>query len=163
VVLVKEWLVALEQTLVRNRIPAAAGVASLRGMIHSAERGVIPTGLFVRMKVQDYRLKGVVAAEAVRQVNETVWLAIKDDVFRMTEAEGLARKLVALARFKGWIANGVSPTELSQGLTAIWQRLAADADGALGTVNLVGLAGPRDAMTLFARAVSEGPLVYQPQ
>ena len=42
---VKQWLSKLEKTLDSNRMAVAGNVAALRGLIISAEQGIIPAGV----------------------------------------------------------------------------------------------------------------------
>ena len=95
---VKEWLTQVEQVLINNRLAVASEVAGLRGILISAERGVIPAGLVFNGRTTARKIKDASAANVLRKVEELISNAIRGDVAQLAEGERLARRLDPL----GW-------------------------------------------------------------
>ena len=151
---VKNWLKKMEKVLENNRILAAGNVATLRGTLISAERGIIPVGIELHGKPTGRKIKEATAADVLRHVGEIVSNVIHQDRERVAEAKRLGRQLVALARTKGLIHELPSGEQYTEMLKALWRTLASDPDISPGTTNLEGLVGPNDALIIIDRTIA---------
>lgn len=152
--LVKEWLTQVEQVLVNNRLPIAADVAVLRGVLISAERGVLPIGMEIIGRNTRRRVKDGAAAEVLRKTDEIISHAINGYASQVQEGEHIARQLVALARQKGRIPDGSDASNHTEMLNAIWNAMLKDPELEAGTTHLAGLVGTYDALILIDRMLS---------
>lgn len=149
--LVKEWLTQVEDVLVSNRLPIAADVAVLRGVLISAERGVLPMGMEISGRSTHRKVKDGAAAEVLRKADEAISHAISGYASKVQEGESLARQLVALAQQKGMIPDGSGARNHAEVLNAIWSEMSKDPELGGGTTHLAGLVGPYDALILLDR------------
>lgn len=150
----KRWLTTLETVLGNNHLPAAGHVASLRGLLISAEQGVVPDGLQFSGRPNARRIRDAAAANALRAAADLVSNVINEDRARVAEADSLCRQLIALARRKGLIPVATEGGDHTARLKTAWSVLAADSDIARGTVRIEGLVGPSDALIVLDRAIS---------
>lgn len=148
---VKGWLMETEQVLTSNRLAVAADVAVVRGVLISAERGVIPTGMIFSGRPTARKVKDASAAEVLRKAEELISNAIRDDVARLAEGERLTRQIVAVAQRKGLIPAVPNIHGHTEMLNAVWHAMAADQDLSLATTHLAGLIGAQDALILLDR------------
>jgi hypothetical protein len=148
---VKAWLTQGEAILVNNRLPVAAGVATLRGTLISAERGVVPPGMVFGKRTTARRLKDAAAAEMMRRAEEVIASAISVDAARFAEGEKLIRQIVAVAGRKGLTSQVANPDTRLDMLRGLWQALTRDPDVGAATTHLVGLVGAQDALILLDR------------
>ncbi len=151
---VKMWLILLEKTLENNRMQVVGNVASLRGILISSERGVIPEGIEFQGRSSTRKIKEATAAHVLRQVTDLVSSVIQKDIDRLIDAERLGRQLVALAKAKGLIGEDAIAATHTERLKVIWQTLSADPDIGPGTVNIEGLVGPHDALIVLDRTIA---------
>ena len=151
---VKNWLKKMEKVLENNRIPAVGNVATLRGVLISAERGVIPVGIELHGRPTGHKIKEATAADVLRHVGELVSNVIHQDRERVAEAKRLGRQLVALAKTKGLICELPSGEQYTEMLKVMWRTLSSDPDISPGTVNVEGLVGPHDALIILDRTIT---------
>lgn len=151
---VKEWLVQTEQVLTNNRMPAAAEVATLRGALISAERGVLPPGLTFLGRPTSRKVKDAAAADVLRKAQELVSGAVRADAAQVAEAQRLARQVVSVAQRKGLAEVMPAGGTHTERLAALWSAMLADPDVGSATVHLGGLVGSQDALVLLDRALS---------
>jgi hypothetical protein len=151
---VKQWLSELEKILENNRIPAAGSVASLRGVLISAERGAIPAGIEFQGRATGRKIREATAADVIRQASDLVSNVIKRDQERIAEAERITRQLVALAKTKGLIREHPHNNNLADSLKHIWRTMSADPDLSQGTASVEGLIGPNDALIILDRTIT---------
>lgn len=151
---VKEWLSRLENILNNNRMPVAGNVATLRGVLISAERGVIPTGVDFYGRPSRRKIREAAAVYVLRQSSDLVSSAIQTDRERVSEAMRMGRQLVALAKIKGLIQKLPSGDNFTDKLKAIWRTLSADPELSPGTVSLEGLVGPYDALVILDQTIT---------
>ena len=150
----KAWLGTLERVLTNNRLPAAANVASLRGLLISVEQGVVPAGLRFSGRPNARRMRDAAAADTLRGAADLVSDVIHQDRARVSEADRLCRQLIALARRKGLTSVQREGGDHTAQLKATWRVLAADPEIAPGTVRVEGLVGPSDALIILDRAIT---------
>ncbi len=148
---VKEWLTQMEQVLLNNRLPVAAEVAVLRGVLIGAERGVMPPGMVFRGRPTARKIKDASAADVLRKAEELVANAIRGDAAQFAEGERLARQLVTVAQRKGLVPAASRADRHAEMLNAIWRALIADPDLGPATTHLAGLVGTYDALILLDR------------
>jgi hypothetical protein len=151
---VKEWLSGLEKALENNRLAVAGNVAALRGMLLSAEQGVIPSGIVFHGRATRRKIRDATGAYVLRQSGDLVSSVIQRDRGQVAEAERMTRQLVALAKAKGLIQELPSGENFTDMLQAIWRRLSADPDISAGTINVEGLIGPHDALVVLDRILT---------
>jgi hypothetical protein len=151
---VTEWLKEAEQALTNNRLTAAATVATLRGMLISAERGVLPPERCADGRAPSRKVKDAYAADLLRTAEGHVASAISAPAAQIAEAERLTRQLVTLARRKGLIPPETGGGSLSERLNDIWQRMMADPELAGATSHVAGLVGNQDSLILLDRALA---------
>ncbi len=151
---VKLWLSELEKMLERNRLPATGTVASLRGILISAERGAIPAGIEFQGRATERKIREATAAYVVRQTSDLVSNVIKRDQERVAEAERITRQLVSLAKAKGLIREPLHRNNSADILQTVWRMMSADPDLSQGTVSVEGLIGPFDALIILDRLLT---------
>lgn len=150
---VKEWLSKLERMLESNRMPVAGNVATLRGLLISAERGALPPGVEFHGRPTRRKIREAAAAYVVRQTGDLVSNVIQRDHERVAGAEGITRQLVALAKAKGLIQELPSGKDNTDLLKALWRTLSTDPELSSGTVNVEGLIGAYDALIMLDRTI----------
>jgi len=148
---VKEWLGQVEQALTNNRMAIAADVAVLRGVLISAERGVIPAGLVFNGRTTVRKIKDACAADVLRKAEEIISAAVKGDVARFAEGERLTQQIVAVAQRKGLIPAASNVDRHTEMLNAIWHAMIVDPDLGSATTHLTGLVGMPDTLILLDR------------
>lgn len=153
---VKDWLVQAEQVLVNNRLAAAADVAVLRGMLISAERGILPSGIEFNGKKTARKIKDAAAMDALRMAEELVSSTIKIPAAQVYEGERVMRQLVALAQRKGLIPEE-SEGEHAGILKAAWRAISHDPELGQAAAHLAGLVGAYDALILLDRMLPANP------
>lgn len=151
---VKNWLKKMEKMLENSRIPAAGNVATLRGALISAERGIIPVGIELHGRPTGRKIKEATAADVLRRGGDIVSNVICKDNERIAEATRMNRQLVALAKAKGLIRELPSGENYTEILKALWRTLASDPDISPGTTNVEGLVGPNDALIILDRTIT---------
>jgi hypothetical protein len=152
---VKEWLSGLEKMLESNHMPVAGNVATLRGLLISAERGDLPPGVEFYGRPNRRKIREAAGAYVVRQTGDLVSNVIQKDHERVAEAEVITRQLVALATAKGLIQELPSGKDNNDLLKALWQTLSTDPELSSGTVNVEGLIGPYDALIMLDRTIAK--------
>lgn len=148
---VNEWLTQMERVLISNRLAVAAAVAVLRGVVISAERGVIPPGMAFSTRTTIRRIKDASAADVLRRAEELVSSAIRADAVRFAEGEKLTQQIVAVAQRKGLIPVTPNVDKHTEMLKAIWQAMIMDPDLGAATTHLAGLVGAYDVPILLDR------------
>ena len=149
----KDWLSQAEQALINNRLAVAAGVAALRGVLITAERGVIPPGVVFIGRATSRKVKDATAADVIRKTEELISNAIKADVARIAEAEQLMRQIVSVAQRKGLIPASPNGTDHSVMLRLLWLAMTSDPDTGAAATHLAGLVGMHDALILLDRTL----------
>ncbi len=148
---VKAWLTQAEQVLINNRLAVAAEVAVLRGVLISAERGVIPPGMTFSTRTTMRKIKDAAAADVLRKAEELIFSAISADAVRFAEGEKLTQQIVAVAQRKGLIPVTPCVDKHTERLKAIWQAMNMDPDLGAVTTHLAGLVGAYDVLILLDR------------
>ncbi len=152
---VRKWLADIEQILANNRLPVAADVASLRGVLISAERGLIPENVSLRGRVTSRKLKNGSAVQILRQVVEVVSETIKGPIAQIDEAKTLLQQLLAVAAQKGLLEDQKNSKDQSDKLNSLWQRITLDTELAPVATHVLGLIGYSDALILLERLLSQ--------
>lgn len=151
---VERWLTELEQLLYDNRISAAGSVATFRGELISAQRGVIPAEIVFHGKPTRRKIKEATAVHVLRQVNDLVLNVIHKDIERVAKAERMGRQLVAIAKAKGLIQELPSGENHTEKLKVMWRTLSSDPDISPGIINVEGLIGPQDTLIVLDRIIT---------
>lgn len=150
---VKEWFCQIEHVLTKNRMPVAANVAALRGLLIGAERGMIPEGIQVQGRVTTRKVTMVTAIDLLYKVETAVSQAIQADMAQLDEAERLARQIAVVAQSKGLFSSKLADYNHSQMLQLAWKLIEADPDLASVATHLKGLVGAYDVLILLDRAL----------
>jgi len=148
---VKEWLTQAERVLINNRLAVAAEVAVLRGVLISAELGVIPPGMAFSKRTTMRKIRDGSAADVLRKAEELISSAIRADAMRFAEGEKLTQQILAVAQRKGLIPANPSRDKHAERLQAIWQAMIMDPDLGAATTHLAGLLGAYDVLILLDR------------
>jgi hypothetical protein len=151
---VKGWLANLEKTLESNHFMQAGEIAALRGMILSAENGIVPPAVAFHGLATRQKIVAAAISFALRQAGSVVSEVLKEDVSRVAGAERMMRQLVAIAKAKNLLQPVSANNNHTESLKFIWRTLAKDADIAAGTINVEGLVGPHDALILLDRIIA---------
>lgn len=150
---VKSWLAELEKVLGNNRIPAAGNVASLLGLLISAERGAIPEEIVLQGRPTKRKITEATASHVLQLVGDLVSNVIHKDRERVAEARRLSRQLVTLAKAKKLISELPSGENYTGMLKSIWQTLCSDPEISPGAINVEGIVGPHDALIILDRTI----------
>jgi hypothetical protein len=148
---VTEWLTQIEQVLISNRLAIAAEIAGLRGILISAKRGVIPSGLLFSGRTTARTIKDASATDVLRKAEELISNAIKGDAAQFAEGERLTRRIATVAQRKGLIPAAPSVDGHTEMLKAIWRAIILDQELGPAATHLAGLVGVPDALILLDR------------
>lgn len=151
---INDWLKKTEEVFTYNHLTLASSVATLRGTLISAERGVIPTGISIYGRITKKKIKEASAIFVLHNSNEIISNDIQEDLARFNEAERLTQQMVAVAKSKGIIPVKTVEFDNTQYLKHIWQNLLADPELSPGTVRLEGLVGPQDSLAVLDRILT---------
>ena len=151
---VKLWLAKLEKILESNRIMQVGEVATLRGLILSAENGIIPPGIEIHSRPSKRKIVEAAVTFSLRQASSLVSDFLQKEVDRVSDAERMMRQLIAMAKAKGLIQQIPSDNDHTEALKLIWRTLSDDPEIAPGTVNVEGLIGPHDALIILDRIIA---------
>lgn len=151
---VKQWLTKLEKIFDNNRRPEAGIIAALRGMVISAERGVLPIELKIHGRTTRRKISTAAAAYVVQEISNLIANITQNDNERLAEAERLTRQLVSIAKSKGLIQELPGGDNFTDILKVIWRKMSADLDLSPGVVNVEGLLGPSDALIILDRTIA---------
>ena len=155
---VKTWLSDGEQILISNGLPVAAEVAALRGVLISAERGVIPPGMTFSARTTARKIKEAAAADVLRKAAEVIFKTIAADAARVAESEQLMRQILAVAQRKGILkVSAHSAYTHSDMMKAIWRAMTENPDLGGAATRLEGLVGINDTLVLLDRMLPTGP------
>jgi Arc/MetJ-type ribon-helix-helix transcriptional regulator len=150
---VKSWLTTVEQTLVNNRMPLAGNIATLRGILISAERGVIPTGVVFHGRPTVRKIREATTADVLRQSSDLVADAVREDTARIAEAERLGHQIVVIAKSQGLVPQEFSGGDRNEMLENLWSSFSTDANIKAGAVRLLSLVGQNDVLIILDRAI----------
>jgi hypothetical protein len=150
---VKLWLAKLEKILESNRIMQVGEIATLRGLILSAENGIIPPGIEIHGRSSKRKIVEAAITFSLRQSSRLVSDLLQKEVDRVSDAERMMRQLIALAMAKGLIQQ-VPNGDHTEVLKSIWHTLSSDPEIAPGTINVEGLVGPHDALIILDRIIA---------
>lgn len=151
---VKKWLSELEKVLENNRIVQTGEIATLRGVVISAERGVIPQGMNFLGRSSRRKVVEAAVSYAMREAGHLVTEIIQKDIDRVSDAERMMRQLIALAKAKGINLDVPDNGNHTDALKHLWGALSADPDISPGTINVEGLVGPNDALIVLDRILT---------
>jgi len=151
---VKLWLAKLEKILESNRIIQVGEVAALRGLILSAENGIIPPGIEIHGRSNKRRIVEAAVTLSLRQSSSLVSDFLQREVDRVSDAERMMRQLLMLAKAKGLIQQIPNGSDHTEVLKYIWHTLSDDPEIAPGTINVEGLVGPHDALIILDRIIA---------
>ena len=152
---VKSWLIMLEKVLENNRIMQVGEVATLRGIILSAENGIIPPGVEIHGRASKRKIVEAAMTFSLHQASTLVSCFLQKEVDRVSDAERMMRQLIAMAKAKGIIPQNPNGNNHSEVLRLIWRKLSNDQEIAAGTINVEGLVGPHDALIILDRIIAQ--------
>lgn len=151
---VKLWLAKLEKILESNRIMQVGEIATLRGLILSAENGIIPPGIEIHGRSSKRKIVEAAITFSLRQSSSLVSDFLQKEVDRVSDSERMMRQLLALAKAKGLIQQIPDGSDHNEVLKYIWHTLSSDPEIAPGTINVEGLVGPHDALIVLDRIIA---------
>ncbi|TCV85905.1 hypothetical protein [Sulfurirhabdus autotrophica] len=151
---VKLWLAKLEKMLERNRIMQVGEVATLRGLILSAENGITPPGIEIHGNSTKRKIIEAAVTFSLRQASSVVSTILQKEVDRISDAERMMRQIIAMAKSKGLIPEIPEASDHTEVLKFIWRTLSANPEIAPGTTNVEGLVGPHDALIILDRIIA---------
>lgn len=151
---VEQWLRYAEELLSKSRSSSAASVASIRSSLLSvSNRGpVAAEGPRRRSAARKASIEA--AAEALRRGEAVLSSAVSSAQDRLGTASDLMLTIVAAGAVRGIPAPPADLRSRGGWLTAVWQMLAAHEETREMAGQLLGLAGPRDALVLLDRTLS---------
>jgi hypothetical protein len=151
---VKLWIAKLEKILESNRIMQVGEIATLRGIILSAENGIIPPGVQIHGRSNKRKIVEAAVTFSLRQASSLVSDFLQKEVDRVSGAERMMRQLLAMAKAKGLIQQIPDENDHTEVLKFIWRTLSGDPEIAPGTTNVEGLVGPHDALIILDRIIA---------
>lgn len=151
---VKLWLAKLEAILESNRIMQVSEIATLRGIILSAENGIIPSGVEIHGRLSKRKIIEAAVTFSLRQASSSISDFLKKELDRVSDATLLMRQLMAMAKAKCLILQIPNGNNYDQVLKIIWHTLSSDSEIAPGTTSIEGLVGPHDALIILDRIIS---------
>ena len=152
---IKAWLETLEAVFQNNRLPAVSIIAGFRGMLISAEIGILPDHITIHGRINTRKIKQAAAADVIKRVSDIAMEAIQADNDRIAKAEEIFQQIISLANAKGLVMFPPVDINHTESLKALWSRLSADQDIAPGTVNIEGLVGPNDSLIMLDRMLAK--------
>lgn len=151
---VKEWLVKLEKSLESNRIMQVGEIATLRGLILSAEHGIIPPGIELHRRSTKRKIIEAAVTISLRNSSSLVTELLQKEIDRVSDAERMMRQLLAMAKAKGLLETLPEGEDRTEFLKIIWQVFSSDPELAPGTINVEGFVGPHDALVVLDRTLT---------
>jgi hypothetical protein len=151
---VRTWLSALETALTSNRSHLAGNVAAIRSALIAAEHGQVPTDLKFRGRATRTRVHSTVASQCLQQAAALATGFVGEHRQRFSEAERVARQLVAAAVARGLVSAVPAERDNTQYLKYIRKALASQGDLEAAAVHVEGLVGPHDLFVLLDRALT---------
>jgi hypothetical protein len=152
---VLRWLSELEDILMNNRLPLASRVALASAMLTVAMHPPPVVGQGgARTNRRPARRDR--AAACVRTLDQTVGelhAELASTLARLTEADAVCRRCIAVARHKGLIAS-IDPED-PHGLQHLMDVMRADPDVSAGVVQMDALLGPQDSLIVLSRRLSD--------
>ena len=150
---VKAWLQEAERLLAKHGQATAGEIARLRTLVIAAEEGLFPTDLSLARRSTPRRVRGVVAADALRKAAGILSDIVHQSAIQVGQARELAAQLAFHAVRKG-LGGLPSPPRTGASLLAIWTEVRRDGELAAMAAQLVSLAGTSSALLLFAQALA---------
>lgn len=149
---VKSWLVDVENTFSRNRMPATSEIAVCRGALISVERG-FPDGSALKSRMGVRNLKEARASHLLKRATDVITETIRSRRGQIDEAGRIMMQIVALADRLGLI-----PAESGQNHTSylqtIFQVISNRAELASLVVHVTGLLGKADTLIVLDRSIA---------
>ncbi len=152
VVAVKSWLAATEETLSKNRMPAASEIAVFLGELISAERG-FSEGSALKSRMGARHLKEARAAHLLKRATDVANETIRLRRGQVDEAERVMMQIVAVADRLGLVPSQ-SGENLGAYLQAVFQALSNRAELASLVVHVVGMLGKADTLIMLDRCIT---------
>lgn len=149
--MVKLWLHQAEQMLTNNRLPVAGAIATLRGVVISAERGVLPSEVTFITAPNSRKARDAAAADALRRAEVLIVDLLRDDLMKIRDAEQILRQIIAVANYKGYLKIGNGSMTYGDFVVQVWKWISEDSDLAQGAVNVTALVGFPNALALLGR------------
>jgi hypothetical protein len=151
---VSNWLSSLEEVFTSNRLYLAGNMAALRSGLVSVEQGQVPSGIEFRTRASRSRVVAAVASQALQRAAEMTSALLAENRSHLSEAEQIARQIVASAKSRGLITRQEPETSTTQYLQFLRRELGSNEDLENGFIMLEGLVGPQDTLVLIDQMLS---------
>jgi len=131
--------------------PAVGAIATLRGVVISAERGVLPSEVTFITAPNSRKARDAAAADALRRAEVLIVDLLRDDLMKIRDAEQILRQIIAVANYKGYLKIGNGSMAYGDFVVQVWKWISEDSDLAQGAVNVTALVGFPNALALLRR------------
>ncbi|MEE4287176.1 MAG: hypothetical protein V2I31_13570 [Mariniphaga sp.] len=151
---IKKWIKGLEDILSNNHLYISGQIGALRGLLISAEQGVISNEIQFVGQPTKKKVLNATAGYVINQAGIIVSEYLQSNRNRINEAERHAQQLITFALSKGLISEFKGEKANTQLLKNIWQVLRTDPELLQGVINIESLVGPYDALIILDRTLS---------
>lgn len=149
------WLRQTEATLENNRLAAVSQVAACRAMLIEAARGVHNKDVVFVGRATPRKIQEATASMVLQRSNELLHSVIAERQVVFQEAEGISRRVLAVAEAKGLLRECNDGRPHQQFLQCVQRKVAADSDLASAYVHLIALVGKSDVLVFIDRALAK--------
>lgn len=147
------WLQQAERALEDNRLPAVSQVASCRGILVEATRGVHHKDVVFAGRPTPRKVQEATASMALERASELLHGVIGARAAVFQDAERIASQMMVVAVAKGLVRDcgGVGHQEFLQCLE---KKVAGDPDLVSAHAHLLALVGRSDLLVFLDRALA---------
>jgi len=153
----KKWFVDCEQVLTRYRKPQVSELASLRGLISAAEKGVYEAS-FASFESRAPRRKkaAAVAIFCLHRAQSSLRSIILPLLGKLEETETIIKNILTLCSRKGQLSQyWKADIPKNERLKLLWKAMTEDKDTAEATQRVLTLVSYSDALQMIDRIMTE--------
>ena len=148
---VKSWLSDVEDTLSKNRIPAASEVAAYRGALISLERGY-SDGSALQNRMGARNLKEARGSHTLKLATGVITETVRPRRGQIDEASRIMMQIVAVADHLGLIPPPTDQNHTSY-LQSILQAISNRAELTSLVLHVIGVLGNADTLIVLDRSI----------
>lgn len=158
VLVVKQWLSKGEDLLTRNRRPEVSELASLRGIITAADRGIIDPSFSIDSKLRKGKAASAITLFSLNKAQGILQSVLGVSIEDVKEAEMLIKQIIALAGQKGLLGEYFKkPKTNKQNLRSLWTILSKTEDIRVGMNRILSLIPFDDVLVLTETILAGWP------
>ena len=153
----KKWFVNCEQVLIRYRKPQVSELASLRGLVSAAEKGIYEAS-FASFESRTPRRKkaAAIAIFSLHRAQSSLQSIILPLLGKLEETETIIKNILTLCSRKGQLSQyWKEDIPKNERLKLLWKAMTEDKDTAEATQRVLTLISYSDALQMIDRIMTE--------